>query len=71
MARYVVTGGHPDVDTPGIRFKKNIPEGTAFAREQYNIVLVSHTLGDMPRRTERLKLLDQLWGKVHYEGQSC
>ena len=32
MARYVVTGGHPDVDTPGIRFKKNIPEGTAMAR---------------------------------------
>lgn len=68
MARFVVTGGHPDVDTPGIRFKKNLPEGFAYSREQYNIVLVSHTLGDIGRRKDRIKLLDQLWGKVHYEG---
>ena len=37
MARFIVTGGHPDVETPGIRFKKNIPEGMAFTREQYSL----------------------------------
>ena len=68
MARFVVTGGHPDVETPGIRFKKNLPEGLAFAREQYSVVLCSHTLGDVPVRKDRIKLLDKLWGKVHYQG---
>ena len=37
MARYVVTGGHPDRDTPGIRFKKSLPDGIAGSKEQYNI----------------------------------
>ena len=32
------------------------------------MVLVSHTLGDIPSRKKRLEKLDQLWGKVHYEG---
>ena len=33
-----------------------------------SIVLCSHTLGDIPVRKDRIKLLDKLWGKVHYEG---
>ena len=56
------------METPGMRFKKSIPEGTAMAREQYNVVLVSHTLGDISKRTDRIALLDRLWGKVHSKG---
>ena len=68
MANYVVTGGDEDCLTDGIRWRRYIPEGTAFAREQYNIVLVANTLGDLTSRKERLNLIDRLWGKVNYHG---
>ena len=68
LANFVVTGGDEDCLTDGIRWSRRVPEGFAFSREQYNIVLVANALGDLASRKERLLLIDRLWGKVHYHG---